>query len=114
LRRGLIGDLSAAFAIPDFAARLWTIRALAAATSSNMAFPKTTFRTGMLCVEPVNRSQAASSDAEITHHAVLLMLDDVTMKHPVAGIIGDKGDLGRLVGQKKQRICMVLGSAQFV
>jgi hypothetical protein len=42
------------------------------------------------------------------------VLDDVTMKHPVAGIVGDKGDLGRLVGQKEQDIGMVLGPAQFV
>jgi len=58
--------------------------------------------------------QPTSSDTEIAHHPVLLMLDNVTMKHPVAGIIGDKGDLGRLVGQKQQRIGMMLGSAQLV
>ena len=59
-------------------------------------------------------SEAVSADAEIAHHAVLLVLDDVTMKHPVAGIVGDKGYFGYLVGQQEQGVSMVFGPAQFV
>src|SRR5262249_39476988 len=41
---------------------------------------------------------AASGDADITHHPGVLVLDDVTMEHPVAGIVGDEGDLHPLLG----------------
>ena len=43
-----------------------------------------------------------STDPEIAHHPVFLMLD-VTMEHPVAGVVGDEGDLGGLVRQRVPR-----------
>src|SRR5581483_4933155 len=35
-------------------------------------------------------------NADHTHHAALLMLQDVTVEHPVAGVVGDEGDLDLL------------------
>lgn len=42
------------------------------------------------------RGTAAGADAsgnpKIAHHPALLMLDDVTVEHPVAGIVGHEGN----------------------
>jgi hypothetical protein len=45
-----------------------------------------------------------SGHPKITHHSALLMFDDVTVQHPVAGIVGDKGNLDLLLRQKKHGV----------
>jgi hypothetical protein len=45
-----------------------------------------------------------SGHPEITHHSALLMFDDMTVQHPVAGIVGDKGNLDLLLRQEKHGI----------
>src|SRR5262245_15754052 len=45
-----------------------------------------------------------SGHPEITHHSALLMFDDVTVQHPVARIVSDKGTLDLLLWQEKHGV----------
>ncbi len=55
-----------------------------------------------------------SSDPNISHHPRFLMLDQVAMEHPVAGIIGDKGHLHPLARRQKHRVGEVPGESGLV
>lgn len=42
-----------------------------------------------------------SDDPNVPHHPRFLMFDNVAMKHPVAGIVGNKSDLGPFFRQQQ-------------
>ena len=48
--------------------------------------------------------RAISCDAVVRHHPGLLVLDDVAVEHPVAGIVGDEGDLGPVLGAEQDGV----------
>src|SRR5262245_10897443 len=50
------------------------------------------------------RASLASFDAHRCHHAGGLMLQDVAMDHPVAGIVGDEGDFDVLLRRNQYRV----------
>jgi len=47
-----------------------------------------------------------SSDTDIAHHTGFLMLDNVSMEHPIARIVGDEGELDALLRQHEDRIAV--------
>ena len=54
-------------------------------------------------------ADGGSDHPQIGHHARLLMFDDVAMEHPVAGVVGDEGRLGRLAREKEDGIGVMDG-----
>lgn len=50
------------------------------------------------------KESSGSDDADHTHHTALLMFQDVAMKHPVAGIVRDQGDLDTFARRQQHRI----------
>src|SRR5260370_10507389 len=46
----------------------------------------------------------ASRHADDAHHPAFLVVEDVAVKHPVAGVVGDKGDLGPLAWRVFHRV----------
>src|SRR5262249_8411624 len=54
------------------------------------------------------RASLASFDAHRCHHAGGLMLQDVAMEHPVAGIVGDEGDVDAFFWCGEHRILPLL------
>src|SRR6185437_14386374 len=45
-----------------------------------------------------------SAHADDAHHPAVLMVEDVAMEHPVAGIVGDERDLGALARRNKHGV----------
>src|SRR6516164_5560559 len=43
-------------------------------------------------------------DANDAHHSGLLVVGDVAVKHPVAGVVGDKGEVGALAWRDEHRV----------
>jgi hypothetical protein len=46
----------------------------------------------------------ASGDFDYTHHAATLVLQDMAVEHPLAGIVGDERDLDRFVHAEERRV----------
>src|SRR5262245_13237876 len=45
-----------------------------------------------------------SGNSDHTHHAALLVLQDVAVEHPIAGVVGDERNLHFLTGRHQHRI----------
>src|SRR6516164_3413671 len=43
-------------------------------------------------------------DTNDAHHPGLLMVGDVAVEHPVAGMVGDEGEVGALAGRDELRV----------
>lgn len=62
------------------------------------------FRSSSFPPTPSLKESSGSDDADHTHHAAFLMFQDVAMKHPVAGIVRDQGDLDTFARRQQHRI----------
>src|SRR5262249_271311 len=47
---------------------------------------------------------ASSRHADDAHHPALLVVEDVAVEHPVAGVVGDKGNLDALARRDQHRV----------
>src|SRR5207248_5200182 len=52
-------------------------------------------------------------DANDAHHAGLLVVGDVAVKHPIAGVVGDKGEVCALARRQEHGVAPLPGCVGF-